>query len=105
MSESATPPAKPTGVRQQQSPVNLALEAKATPVSESAMQDAARLSMALEGRGSMGALPNKLWDWLWFRRHILGVPERCSFSERLCHVPGMSVSGWAVREEEFPSHV
>ena len=71
----------------------------------SAMQDAARLAVALDGRGQSGVLPNKLWNWLWFRRHILGVPARCSFSERLCHVPGMSVSKWAVRDEEFPSHV
>jgi len=103
-----TPPAKPTDMREQQSPVDLALEAKATLVRGvivSAMQDTARLTMALEGRGSMGALPNKLWNWLWFRRHILSVLQRCSFSERLCHVLGMSVSECAVSEEEFPSHV
>jgi hypothetical protein len=48
-----TPPAKPTEMREQQSPVDMTLEAKVTPVSGvivSAMQDAARLTMALEGR-------------------------------------------------------
>jgi hypothetical protein len=88
--------------------VDLTLEAKATPVSGivvSAMQDAARLAVALDGRGQSGVLPNKLWNWLWFRRHILGVPERCSFSERLFHVPGLSVSEYLVGEVEFPIHV
>jgi hypothetical protein len=45
-----TPPAKSTEIRKQQSPVDLTLEAKATPVNGvvvSAMQDAARLAVAL----------------------------------------------------------
>ena len=33
------------------------------------------------------------------------MPERCSFSERLCHVPGLFVSEYVVGEEEFPFHV
>ena len=66
MSGPETPPAKSTDVRQHQSPVDLALEASATRVRGvvvSAMQDAARLTMALEaGRGNMSVVPNMLWN-------------------------------------------
>ena len=91
---------KPTNVHRHQSPVNLSLKASATRVSGivvSAMQDEARLTVALEaGGGDRSAFPDKVWNRLWFRRHILGVSKRCVYSERMCHIRGLSVGEGAV---------
>jgi hypothetical protein len=81
------------------------LEEGATPVDGlivSAMQDGKRLAEGI--RMYPAYIPSKVWHWLWFRRHILGVPERCSPSERSCHKRGVG-SKWAVKEEEFPEHL
>jgi hypothetical protein len=86
--------------------MNATLEDGATPVAAvvvSAMQDAARLKAGLLKVG--GEIPAKVWNWLWFRRHILSIPERCVHEERYCHMPAMSRSKWTVQEEELPEHV
>ena len=31
-------------------------------------------------------LPNLFWNWLWFRRYILGVPQRCVEGMERCHM-------------------
>ena len=85
--------------------MNATLEDGATPVAAvivSVMQDAARLKAGLLKVAE--EIPAKVWNWLWFRRHILSIPERCMHAERYCHT-AMSRSPWTVREEEFPEHV
>ncbi len=82
------------------------LEVGATPVDglvASAMQDGKRLEKGI--RIVPTVIPSKLWRWLWFRRHILSVPERCCPSERSCHKRGVGSSRWAVKKEEFPEHL
>ena len=31
-------------------------------------------------------LPNMFWNWLWFRRYILGIPQRCIEGMERCHM-------------------
>jgi hypothetical protein len=101
----ATPPSQGGSPRRGEK-MNATLEDGATPVAAvivSAMQDAARLKAGLLKVAE--EIPAKVWNWLWFRRHILSVPERCVHEERYCHIAAMLRSQWTVREEDFPEHV
>ena len=46
-----------------------------------AMQDLQRADEYLDE-----AAPNLFWDWVWFRRYILGVPQRCVEGMECCHM-------------------
>jgi hypothetical protein len=68
-----------------------------------AMQDRARLDMLLDL--CMRGAPDLLLSWLWFRRHILAYPERCSPTEVYCHrwvAKPDAAKVWEVRELEYP---
>jgi len=49
-------------------------------------------------------MPNKLWNWLWFREEILSDPERCDQDNWDCHILG-SNSPCAVDVSRYPLHV
>ena len=66
-----------------------------------AMQDRARLDMAL--MGSDNEVPNLLFFWLWFCRYVLAYPKRCVKSEASCHrYFRQDRSAWTVTEKEYP---
>ena len=68
-----------------------------------AMQDLLRASTLLLQDED---LPNLCWNWLWFRRFILGVPARCRVALARCHYidenPG--VANW-VEPRELLHHI
>ena len=66
------------------------------------MKDAWRLLTALGGDSTL--MPNKLWDWLWFREEILSNPERCDQDNWDWHILGSS-SRCAVDPSRYPLHV
>ncbi len=47
------------------------------------MQDLARAGLVFAENNE---LPDLCWNWLWFRRYILSVPERCTTEMRRCHL-------------------